>query len=130
MDNDLGKGPKNGLPHTTKSATERGREIKDDAQKLYSDARGAASELARTIDLKGRIDRNPLAMVAAGFGIGFVLGGGLFSRSAGRLLGWGLRLAVMPYLKYELLGRAADLVRGGVEQGLAGEGVPASERGY
>lgn len=133
MENDLNKGAKNGLPNKERVA-EHGREIRTDAEKLINDAKSAASDLSRSIDIKGRMERNPLGTIAMGFGIGFLLGGGLFSRMTGRLFGLGFRMAVLPYLKYELMGRAADLVRGGggggVESGTAGEGYPATDRGY
>lgn len=44
---------------------------------------GSASRLVR---------EKPLAAAAVVFGVGYVLGGGLFSRFTGRLLGVGLRV--------------------------------------
>ena len=48
---------------------------------------------------------NPYPMVLGAVGIGFVLGGGLFTRLTARLVGAGLRVALMaalPLLKEEL----------------------------
>jgi hypothetical protein len=77
----------------------------------------AESELAKTptdtrrrlraaLDLPGRVKRNPWGMVAGAVGVGFVLGGGLFTRLTARILGAGLRIGVtaaLPLLQGELV---------------------------
>jgi hypothetical protein len=54
--------------------------------------------LCRTLDIEGRLQRNPYGMVAGALGIGFVLGGGLFTRLSARIIGAGLRVALMAVL--------------------------------
>jgi uncharacterized membrane protein YhaH (DUF805 family) len=54
--------------------------------------------LRETFDIKGRLKRNPYGMVAGALGIGFALGGGLFTRVASRILGTGLRIGLMAVL--------------------------------
>ncbi len=49
-------------------------------------------------------------MVAGAVGIGFVLGGGLFTRLTGRILGTGLRISLMA---------ALPILRGEIAQTLA-----------
>jgi hypothetical protein len=49
----------------------------------------------------------PFAAVGAAFGIGYLLGGGLFSRVSARLLGVGLRVGAVA-LARELLGGLAE----------------------
>jgi uncharacterized membrane protein YhaH (DUF805 family) len=56
------------------------------------------SVLRETFDIKGRLKRNPYGMVAGALGIGFALGGGLFTRVASRILGTGLRIGLMAAL--------------------------------
>lgn len=51
--------------------------------------------LRESLDIKGRLQRNPYGMIAGACGIGFVLGGGLFTRLSEKLLGTGLRVALM-----------------------------------
>jgi hypothetical protein len=51
--------------------------------------------LRESLDIKGRLQRNPYGMIAGACGIGFVLGGGLFTRLSEKLLGTGLRVVLM-----------------------------------
>ncbi|OJH40004.1 hypothetical protein [Cystobacter ferrugineus] len=83
-----------------------------DAQHLWDNARGAVTDLRDSMDLAGRVQRNPYLMVAAALGVGYVLGGGLFTRTTGRLLRLGVRLAALPMVKDELLGIAEAALRG------------------
>lgn len=87
-------------------------QIGSDAQQLWNNARGAVTDLRDTMDLHGRVDRNPYLMVAAALGVGYVLGGGLFTRTTGRLLRLGMRLAALPMVKDELLGMAEAAMHG------------------
>lgn len=87
-------------------------QIGSDAQQLWDDARGAVTDLQDTLDLKGRVERNPYMMVLAAFGVGYVLGGGLFTRTTGRLIRLGVRLAALPMVKDELIGMAEAALRG------------------
>ena len=98
-------------------------QIGSDAQQLWDDARGAVTDLQDTLDLKGRVERNPYLMMAAALGVGYVLGGGLFTRTTGRLLRLGVRLAALPMVKDELIGMAEAALKG-VETGarMAGTG--------
>lgn len=61
---------------------------------------GAAvwGELTKALDIRGRLQRNPYGMVAGALGIGFVLGGGLFTRLTARILGTSLRVSLMASL--------------------------------
>ena len=87
-------------------------QIGSEAQQLWSNARSAVSDLGQTLDLKGRVDRNPYGMVAAAIGVGYVLGGGLFTPLTGRILKLGVRLAMLPFVKDELMGMAEAAVQG------------------
>ena len=86
--------------------------IGSDAQQLWDDARGAVTDLKGSLDLKGRVERNPYMMLAAAFGVGYVLGGGLFTRTTGRILRLGVRLAALPMVKDELIGMAEAALHG------------------
>lgn len=87
-------------------------QIGSEAQQLWSNARSAVSDLGQTLDLKGRVERNPYGMMAAALGVGYVLGGGLFTPLTARILKLGVRLAMLPFVKDELLGMAEAALKG------------------
>jgi hypothetical protein len=72
------------------------------AEQAWSKTRDAIS----SVDVKGRVRRNPYGSMAAAVGIGYVLGGGTFTPLTARIVGVGLRLgmrlALLPLLKQEL----------------------------
>ena len=97
------------------------------AKRAVDEARAAkeafasqATSFSQSIDLRGRVQRNPIAMVAAAAGLGYILGGGLFSPMTARLVRYGLRLAIIPLVKSQLAG----IVGGAGSQ--AGEGSSPS----
>ncbi len=61
-----------------------------------------ANDFSQSIDLRGRVQRNPIGMVAAALGVGYFLGGGLFSPFTARLMKYGVRLALIPVLKAQI----------------------------
>ena len=65
----------------------------------------APATLGEVLDIEGRLQRNPYGMVAGALAVGFVLGGGLFTRLTARLAGAGLRIglaAAWPLLQQQL----------------------------
>jgi len=87
--------------------------INDNAQEAWTKTRDAVTDLKETLDVDGRVDRHPYGTLAAALGIGYVLGGGLFSPLTARIVGLGLRLglrmAAVPFLQRELMGLASAL---------------------
>jgi hypothetical protein len=74
-------------------------------------------------DLEDQIARNPYGIIAGAVAVGFVLGGGLFTRLTGRIVGAGLRIGLMaalPLLKEEALGA--------VDRSLAASRAKVNER--
>jgi hypothetical protein len=70
---------------------------------VVEEARGLIRE---TFDIQGRLHRNPYGMMVGAVGIGFVLGGGLFTRLTERILGAGLRVALtasLPILERQIV---------------------------
>jgi hypothetical protein len=95
-------------------------QIGSDAAHLWGNARTAVTDLGQTLDIKGRVDRHPYGMVVAALGVGYVLGGGLFTPLTARILKLGVRLAALPFVKDELVGMAEAALNGyqaGVGQG-------------
>ncbi len=50
------------------------------------------------LDLQGRVERNPYGMVAGALSVGYLLGGGLFTRLTERLASAALRAGLMALL--------------------------------
>jgi hypothetical protein len=74
----------------------------DEARAFGNALSGSMENLSRAMDLRGRVERNPIGMVAAALGVGYVLGGGLFSQTTARLLRIGVRLALVPIVKSQI----------------------------
>jgi len=91
-------------------------QINSSAQQLIEEARSAVEDLSRSIDLKGRVERSPYGMVLAAAGVGYVLGGGLFTPFTARVLRLGVRLAMLPFVKDELLGMAEAALTGAAKR--------------
>jgi hypothetical protein len=86
--------------------------LNESAHQLFEEARSTFEDLGSAIDLRGRVQRHPVAMVAAALGVGYVLGGGLFSRLTFRMVGLGVRMAAIPLVKHQLLDMAEAAVSG------------------
>lgn len=98
-------------------------QIGSEAQQLWTDASSAVRDLGQTLDLRGRVERNPYGMVAAALGVGYVLGGGLFTPLTARIIRLGVRLAALPLVKDELMGMAEQAFNGyQAGRGMAGAG--------
>lgn len=68
----------------------------------------APETLGEILDVEGRLRRNPYGMMAGALAVGFVMGGGLFTRLTARIAGAGLRMglaAALPLLQQELFGK-------------------------
>jgi hypothetical protein len=62
--------------------------------------------VSQGVDLKELMRRHPYGTVAGALGIGFILGGGLFTRLTARIIGTGLRIGLMaalPLVKDEVI---------------------------
>jgi hypothetical protein len=103
-------------------------QIGSDAADLWQNARSAVADLSQTLDIKGRVERHPYGMVAAALGVGYVLGGGLFTPLTARIIRLGVRLAALPFVKDELLGMAEAALQG-YQAGQAGVGGQAGAGG-
>ena len=105
--------------------SEEGGWVNESAHKAWDRTRGAVAELKRAAAIEERVNRNPYGSIAAALGIGYVLGGGIFTPLTSRIVALGLRigirLAVLPMLKDEISVLADSLVGDG-EVGEAGKG--------
>jgi hypothetical protein len=94
--------------------------INDTAQEAWTRTRDTAKDLKDALDIDGRVARNPYGTIAAAVGIGYVLGGGIFSPLTARLVSFGLkmglRLAALPFIQNEILGLAESVGAGAPEE--------------
>src|ERR1043165_5875073 len=70
-------GAGNGADH--RGLGERVGQINQSAHELWSEAQGAVTQLRESLDVQGRVERHPYGMMLAAVGVGYLLGGGLFS---------------------------------------------------
>jgi hypothetical protein len=112
--------PPNGMGNEGQTLGQRLDHVSGSAQHAWTRTRDAFSEIKDTVDLDGRAKRHPYGTLAAALGIGYVLGGGLFSPLTARILGLGLRigmrLAVLPMITDELSSLAESLGGEGGEE--------------
>jgi hypothetical protein len=80
----------------------------DEARAFGSSLSSQAQSFTESVDLRGRVQRSPITMVLAAVGVGYVLGGGLFSPMTSRLLKVGVRLALLPVIKSQLSAMAGE----------------------
>lgn len=73
---------------------------------------GTEASWSEVLGVNERVEKNPYGMVAAAFGIGYVLGGGLFTPTTARVVGLGVKLASVPVIREALLGMAEAAVDG------------------
>ena len=105
----------------TGSVGQRMDNIGESAQQFISEARGAVTDLTESLDIKGRVERNPYLTLAAAAGVGYILGGGLFTPLTARIVRLGVKLAALPFVKDELLGMAEAAVDQIASRGQGGQ---------
>jgi hypothetical protein len=114
----------------SKNLGKRMEKVGDTAEQVWDRTRESVADLGTALDIKGRVERHPYGTVAAAVGIGYVLGGGLFTPLTSRIVRFGIRLgmrlAVLPLLKQEV----AELVESMDEEGKSkGPGKRTRTRG-
>ena len=116
-------GTGNGADH--RGIGERVEHINQSAHELWSEAQGAVTHLRDTLDLQGRVERHPYGTILAAVGVGYILGGGLFSRLTGSLFRMGFRVAALPFVKQELLSLAKGALQNARAERDAGQTAAA-----
>jgi ElaB/YqjD/DUF883 family membrane-anchored ribosome-binding protein len=130
------KNPANGrtADDSVRSIGQRLDKASDSAQEAWGQTRDAFSDLSDAIDIKGRVRRQPYGTLAAALGIGYVLGGGIFTPLTARIvrlaLRFGVRAAFVPLLKDQVAGLAEALADGDGDGAgrAAGKGHKAGKR--
>lgn len=79
------------------------RAVGREARELRNEIGAAARELREKVDVTDSIRERPFRAMAFGLAAGYVLGGGLCSRSTRAILGFGVRAALLPILKAQAI---------------------------
>jgi hypothetical protein len=91
------------LATTQGGAGEHAGKMLEEAKALRATASEKVDEIRESIrnfDAPGKVSAHPIAFVAGAFGVGYVLGGGIFSGTTGWLVKNGLRAAaIVPVAK-------------------------------
>jgi hypothetical protein len=75
-------------------------------------ANSAINGVSDAVGLTEKVDKAPYAMVAAALGLGYVVGGGLFTPTTARLLRMGMKLTSIPMVRDRLLDVAEAAIDG------------------
>ncbi len=67
---------------------------------------------AVTSSITDKVLENPYGMLAAAFAVGYVAGGGLFTKTTARMVQMGARLAMIPQVREPLLDMAEQAIDG------------------
>ncbi len=84
------------------SSSPDSQRIVDDTRQLADDARQLYGHLREDNPLAHYYDKNPYAVLGAAAGLGYILGGGLFTPFTRRLLRMGLKTAALPIAAQQL----------------------------
>jgi hypothetical protein len=76
----------------------------------------SVNQAAESTGIASVVREYPYAAVGAAFGVGFVLAGGLFSPATRRLVGLGLKVAMLPQVHGKLLDVAEAALDGMLEK--------------
>lgn len=117
--------PKSAPPPPADDATKRAfegaapmaaQEIGEQLETLAKNANSALNGFSDAVGLTEKVEKNPYAMVAAALGVGYVVGGGLFTPTTARLIKMGMKLASVPLVRDQLLDAAEHALETFVEQ--------------
>lgn len=99
-----GNGTSNGADSSRGGILNQLGQLGSTASQFVSEARETVSGLKGNLDIAGRMERHPYAMLAGAAGVGYLLAGGLFSGLTLRLVRMGVKAAALPILRNHLLG--------------------------
>ena len=102
----------------SEGAMDHAKKAVEEARAFKEAVRSQATDFTSSIDLRGRVQKNPILMVCAAAGVGYLLGGGLFSPLTARMVRYGLRLAIIPIVRSQLAGIVGSAPQAG--EGAAG----------
>lgn len=90
-------------------------ELRDTVTEAALKANSALNGVSDAVGLTEKVEKAPYAMVAAALGIGYVVGGGLFTPTTMRLVRMGMKLTSIPMVRDRLL----DVAEAAIDQVMA-----------
>lgn len=99
-------------PNVTPEEATPAAPILETARELAKDANSAINGVADAVGLTEQVEKAPYAMIGAALGVGYVVGGGLFTPTTTRLLRLGMKLASIPQVRDRLLDVAEAAIDG------------------
>ena len=87
---------------TAERLVKHSRALGADVRELAGDVAEAGRELREKVDLSRAIQEHPFRSLLIAAGVGYVLGGGLFTRLTGHVVRIGTRAMVLPILRSQL----------------------------
>lgn len=94
------------LPPEAPAAAEDEGTLEARVREVAHDANDALNGISDALGLTARVEKHPYAAVAAALGVGYVVGGGLFTPTTVRLVKLGLKLASVPLVRDRLVDAA------------------------
>lgn len=91
-----------GDPDSAEEILRHARAAKEEISSLAGAIAGAAGKAAGHIAIRRRLREEPVKTLALAFGVGYVVGGGFFTRTTGRFLKLATRLWLLPAIRREL----------------------------
>ncbi len=92
-------------------------QMAESARELAKDANSALNGMADAVGLTPQVEKAPYAMLGAALGVGYIVGGGLFTPTTARLVRLGMKLAAIPQVRDRLLDIAEAAVDGVMANG-------------
>jgi hypothetical protein len=81
---------------------QQSRALGDDVRGLASEIAGAAHDIKGKVDISSAVQTHPFRSIFIAAGVGYLVGGGLFTPMTGRLLRVGLRAMLVPMIKNQM----------------------------
>lgn len=105
MENDNGHGASGANPSA--GTRQRVGQIRDNARGVVDDSRSVITDGIATVT--DRMTTHPYQTLLIAAGVGYLLGGGLFSGLTVRFLRTGIRMAALPIVRNELINLATSV---------------------
>jgi hypothetical protein len=91
------------LPPESPAPAEGEGTLEARVREVAHDANDALNGISDALGLTERVEQHPYGAVAAALGLGYVVGGGLFTPTTVRLVKLGLKLASVPLVRERLV---------------------------